>query len=226
MKVSRQTLHKRTSCCVWYIVTLGRSTGCLLDQRAVCTPKDYRRAKSRIAHILQNSAVLPSNLSRQLRNHAFNIVHQCIFTNHRARAFGVATGCSFCGHHEETCEHLFVHCPVALAALARMRATFSGVQSQAASFLSTASWCDHKLESKCLDLGSLRSLLCFSLAVWKTRRFFTGSHKPSLQAGAKRIVLEFSRLFRGWRTGGRRDKEEEKRSFNACLQLVPVIKKF
>ena len=174
-----------------------------------------------ITNILDNSAKLPANISRQLRNHAFNIVHQCIFTNDRAKNFSSATECSFCGHHEETCEHLFVHCPVARSAIAHMCFIFRGVKREAAEILSKATWRDHKLESKGLDVKALRALLCFSLAVWKTRRFYTGNHKPSASAGAARISLEFSNLFGAWRRGGRRDKEVERRSFEACLRLIP-----
>ncbi|MGB1607435.1 MAG: hypothetical protein ACPIOQ_82670, partial [Promethearchaeia archaeon] len=42
-------------------------------------------------HSIANNALsLPQKLKPELRNHMFNIVHQCVFTNRRARRFGTS----------------------------------------------------------------------------------------------------------------------------------------
>ena len=117
-----------------------------------------------VRNIMRNTARLPESLARQLRNHAFNLVHRCIYTNHRARRYGTATGCSFCNHDEETCHHLFVDCVVARNAIERIRASGDEAIRDSSKFLSCASVEDHRLETKNLTMNAIRSLLCFSLS--------------------------------------------------------------
>ena len=171
-----------------------------------------------------NCLSMPERLKPEIRNHAFNIIHQRIFTNHRARRYGTARGCSFCGHPTEDLEHLLVDCVVARSAITSLRSSKRPRTRMAASFLVNAAISHHKLEEPVGSAGRLRALLCFSLAVWKTRRFFTSptGPKPTIGQGAARVVLEFNLLDRTWIRGGKpRDREAEARSFSAALSLVP-----
>ena len=179
-------------------------------------------AKDLVRVIGTNSLRLPSSLCSALRNHAFNIVHQCLFTGHRARRHGTRLECAFCGAEKEDDCHLFVDCKVAKDAIESLRQRRSPLSRKAAAFLATATVADHHLESPGLEVDEMRFLLCFSLAVWKTRRFFWRvGPRPTLAQGAARVALEFETLCRNWKRGGRRDRDAEKRAFEAALRALP-----
>ena len=179
-------------------------------------------AKDVVRVIGANSLRLPGSLCSALRNHAFNVVHQCLFTGHRARRHGTRLECAFCGAEREDDCHLFVECKVAKDAIASLRQRRSPLSRKAAAFLVTATVDDHHLESPGLEVEEMRFLLCFSLAVWKTRRFFWHEGpRPTLTQGAARVALEFESLCRNWKRGGRRDRDAEKRAFEAALRALP-----
>ena len=138
--------------------------------------------------IARNCLALPTSLRSELRNHTFNIVHQRLFTNHRARRYGTARGCSFCGGPVEDLQHLLVDCVVARWTIDAMRAEAKVNLREAAGLLAEATVRHHRLEVPIDSADHFRALLCFSLAIWKTRRFFTSRSgpKPSKRAGAAR----------------------------------------
>ena len=69
----------------------------------------------------------------------------------------------------------------------------------------------------------MRAVLSFSLAIWKTRRFYRVKQSaPALRYAASRVILEMSPLLCNWLGGGRRDKEAERRSFLAAVSILPT----
>ena len=206
-------LHKDTKPISRLVQTMGKR---LARQGRPGSAKDLVRA------IGANSLRLPGSMCSALRNHAFNIVHQCLFTGHRARRHGTRLECAFCGAEREDDCHLFVDCKVAKEAIASLRQRRRPLSRKAAAFLAKATVADHHLESPGLAVEDMRFLLCFSLAVWKTRRFFWHEGpRPTLTQGAARVVLEFESLCRNWTRGGRRNRDAEKRAFEAALKALP-----
>jgi len=123
---------------------------------------------------------------------------------------------------KEDDRHLFVECEVAKGAISVMQSQGRPLTRRAGEYLAGATVSDHHLESPNLSAEDMRFLLCFSLAVWKTRRFFwRDGPRPSLSHGVARVVLEFDGLCRSWKRGGRRNKDAEKRAFEAALRALP-----
>ena len=180
-------------------------------------------AKVMLRSIASNALRMPTKLRSAIRNHMFNIVHQCVFTNDRARAFGQMSGCMFCGHEREDFQHLFIDCVVAKDAIRAMSVHQKPLFRKAASFLGAAPLADFLLETENMEVMHMRVALCFSLAIWKTRRFYrVAIGAPSLRSAASRVLLEMSPLLYNWQGGGRRDKEAERRSFLAAVSILPT----
>ena len=179
-------------------------------------------AKQLVHQMASNALRLPAALKPALRNHLFNIVHQCLFTNHRARNFGSSTECMFCDSPVEDINHLFVECRVAKETIRLMHGHSSRVVREAGAFLASATIADHRFETKALDVQHMRALLCFSQAIWRTRRFYRDrTSAPSLERAPQRALMELGPLLQHWVGGGRRHKDVEKKAFQAALRLLP-----
>ena len=69
----------------------------------------------------------------------------------------------------------------------------------------------------------IRVVLSFSLAIWKTRRFYrVAVGAPALNQASRRVLLELTPLLCNWLGGGRRNKEAERRSFLAAVSILPT----
>ena len=180
------------------------------------------QVRALLCNVASNALRLPATLKPELRNHLFNIVHQCVFTNYRARNFGKSLACEFCGHYQEDFQHLFIDCVVARETIDAMRCHRSPLFREAAKFLASATLGDFLFETRGLKVTHMRFLLSFSLAVWKTRRFYrVALGAPPLHRAPSRVLLELGPTLRNWLGGGRRDKESEKRSFQAAVSILP-----
>ena len=177
-----------------------------------------------LLHSIANNALsLPQKLKPELRNHMFNIVHQCVFTNRRARRFGTSKGCMFCGHDREDFQHLFIDCVVARDAVTAMAEHKRPLFRDAATYLKNATLGDFQLEKKNMKVMHIRVVLSFSLAIWKTRRFYrVAVGAPALNQAHRRVLLELTPLLCNWLGGGRRNKEAERRSFLAAVSILPT----
>jgi len=129
----------------------------------------------------------------------------------------------FCGHEREDFQHLFIDCVVARDAVAAMAEHKRPLFREAAAYLKNATLGDFQLEKKNMKVVHIRVVLSFSLAIWKTRRFYrvkVGS--PALNQAHRRVLLELSPLLYNWLGGGRRNKEAERRSFLAAVSILPT----
>ncbi|MGB1607434.1 MAG: ribonuclease H family protein, partial [Promethearchaeia archaeon] len=79
----------------------------------------------------------------------------------------------------------------------------------AATYLKNATLGDFQLEKKNMKVMHIRVVLSFSLAIWKTRRFYrVAVGAPALNQAHRRVLLELTPLLCSWLGGGRRNKEE------------------
>ena len=157
----------------------------------VCTRhrrhRDPREANSTVLTIFKNLLSLPKRLSPVLKDHAFDLVHRCLPTRHRVKHKKGNPACVLCGFSDlgadsETLSHLFVSCPVACRARGLLKfSKFPSIRS-AASSLSDASVSDYLFENESKKPERILALLCFSLAVWRSRWFYVHDDRPP-QAG-------------------------------------------
>ena len=157
--------------------------------------RDPREANNTVLSIFKNLRCLPKRLSPVLRDHAFDLIHRCLPTRHRIRHKQGNPACVMCGYSDsgedsETMAHLFVTCPVAKRARELLKLSkFPSIRS-AASALSSKSISDYLLENESKEPDSLLAMLCFSLAVWRSRWYYL-CDPPTLADAATRVVSFF-----------------------------------
>ena len=172
--------------------------------------------------VVETSMVLPDCSLPALRDHLFNLVHNLIFTNHRTRRYKGEEGCAFCGAEREDYQHMFVECDLANLTLNGIGRHCKGkVAGSQLGFLRSASEAHYRLEVEGTTQDQLRALASFSLAVWRTRRYFAGGALPSLQQGASIALAQYQWLFKNWKGCKPRDRQLEKVMFEACLRAIP-----
>ena len=67
------------------------------------------------------------------------------------------------------------------------------------------------------------ALVCFSMAVWRTRYYFLGKGAvPTAAQGAEMVASQYIWTFSNWRKYVRRDRDLEARVFRATLEALPV----
>ena len=173
--------------------------------------------------VVSNSLRLPERLAPDLRNHLFNLVHNLIYTNHRVRRYKDPKGCAFCGADTEDYEHLFVNCE--MARLTRVAVSHRGPGTDAAksmSFLRTATEADFRLETPGMEIGRIRALIAFSLAMWRTRHLVAGKGAPSLVQASTIAAGKYMWLYKNWKGYKRRDRSLDGLVFDAVLRSLPT----
>ena len=99
----------------------------------------------------------------------------------------------FCGHGRDDFQHLFIDCVVARDTVQAMSEHKRPLLREAASFLRTATLADFLLETANMEGLHMRAVLSFSLAIWKTRRFYrVKKGAPALRLAASRVILELT----------------------------------
>ena len=182
---------------------------------------DARNPHQLTKNILSNMLRLPNSLARSLRNHAFNVVHNLIFTAHRTRRYNDQGGCVLCGHPLEDFSHLFCSCPVAVRAMRCLGQSPNQRSRRLAALLRGATERDHRMESLMKSKRSV-ALLSFSLAVWRTRwRYQDYKDPPKLEVAAAKVVAACLGFHKHATGGKRRDRSAQAQCFRALLASLP-----
>jgi len=141
-----------------------------LQRKNTLTPGDPKRQAEILARVVtRNASELPLRLSRQLRHHAFMLVHNALPTRWRDRHLPhtlPGTPCALCGRHPETSSHLFLQCCVSAAAIHSI--LIQSVNRAQVEVLTVATLDDFDFRSS-LSSDDRVTLLSFSCAVWKAR---------------------------------------------------------
>ena len=203
--------------------------------------KSTMRGKSNdlTMYTVQNTRKLPRNLSPELRNHLFDVLHGLLPLHGSFRgdkAHVVSDGCGLCGDKEviEDIKHLLVDCRITQGviqclidrAVDKERKSVEGERKSVVEerkcleYLRTATINDHLFRTYGLKREKLLYSLFLSRAVWRARWDCRGTRLSD--AERRHLVLQF---FYKARTRAmyrrKRDREEETSYFNEMLEALP-----
>jgi hypothetical protein len=165
---------------------------------------------------------LPLRLSRQLRHHAFMLVHNALPTRWRDRRLPhtlPGTPCALCGRHPETSSHLFLECCVSAAAVHSI--LIQSVNRAQVEVLTVATLDDFEFRSS-LSSDDRVTFLSFSCAVWKAREQWVRHPTLRLYDASRLIATTFATLRRSAIAAPAKDRRPaQRREFVALLAALP-----
>ena len=169
--------------------------------------------------ITSNYRELPKGLPSTLRYHAFELVYNAVPT--RARESwrpDAQTICALCGGEGETIEHLQVSCTVS-----RRAKVGAAANKPKLSCLLSSGRDDYRFQTIISPTDRI-VLLCFSLAVWRSRRSFL-QRIPDIETAARAIARNFNNLHfsasKRHKHLSRRSRAEERKAFQKRLSTLP-----
>jgi hypothetical protein len=194
-----------------------------LQRKNNLTPGDAKRQAEILARVVtRNASELPLRLSRQLRHHAFMLVHNALPTRWRDRHLPhtlPGTPCALCGRHPETSSHLFLQCCVSAAAIHSI--LIQSVNRAQVEVLTVATLDDFDFRSS-LSSDDRVTLLSFSCAVWKAREQWVRHPTLRLSDASHLIATSFAALRRSAIAAPAKDRRPaQRREFLALLAALP-----
>jgi ribonuclease HI len=173
--------------------------------------------------ICSYTSELPNNSPSALRFHSFELIHNALPTRAREAWRGQSQVCPLCNGDRETLAHLHTSCPVTRRAISQIHQNCH--DKTKTSFLLTASPDDFIFRAP-LPPENRLSLLCLSLAIWRTRRrYYDKPFDPSFsKTAAQGIVTAFThlQLQRKPKAHKTKDKAKLRETFLSQLRTLPA----
>ena len=148
--------------------------------------------------LVNNTMRLPNNLSPMLRNHAFDIVHNLLYTNHRSRRYSDQRNCRLCGADKEDLAHLWKSCPVAKKVISLLKRSLLPRDRRQGNMIHDSTVEDFLLVTPRISQYKMCLMLCFSWAIWRARWITIGDSAPNVDSLAVFAVAKL-RHFWKWR---------------------------
>ena len=148
---------------------------------------------------MKNAQGLPASLPRDIRNHAFKLIHNALPTKMRDRFYpenlGKNTSCSFCQEQPETIAHLHL-CRAAMQAKGLIAQ--KTLDRSSITILHSATPDDFTLKTASITPRDQLTLTLFSLACWRARQHIRHSppadEEKTISTAAHSIASSFLSL--------------------------------